>query len=360
MQKIFFFSMLFLCACQNKKDMYKDYEFRLLSDTIASKLIEMPISCVNKEFPNKLNQSLDSASEMGTPAELHPAFYGCYDWHSSVHGHWMMLALQNKFPKLAQNQQVLQILSHNITPENMAKELAYFQRKSEKGFERTYGWAWFLKLTQEAKEAQNPETQALYAHLKPLAAHISIEYQTFLPKLVYPIRSGEHTNTAFGLSFAYDYAVAMGDDALKKVIVKTAKDLFLKDENAPLAWEPSGYDFLSPCLEEANLMSRVLAKDDFLNWLSYFLPQLSKPDFDLKHGDVIDRTDGKLAHLDGLNFSRAWCLYRIAKIDSRYAHLKLLADSHIRHSLYRLKDGNYSGDHWLGSFAVLALIEAGK
>lgn len=360
MQKYFLLSLLILAACQSKKEPSKPANFRLLSDSIAAKLIQMPISCVNQEFPNKLNQSLDSADELGTPIELHPAFYGCYDWHSSVHGHWMMLALRNQFPNLRQSEEVMKILTRNITPEKMAGELAYFQRKSENSFERTYGWAWFLKLTQEAKESNSPESVALYPYLRPLAAHISAHYQAFLPKLLYPIRSGEHTNTAFGLSFAYDYAVAMEDDALEKAVVKTARTLFLTDKNCPLSWEPSGYDFLSPCLEEANLMRRILPKEAFMAWLSAFLPQLSKPDFDLPLGEVMDRTDGKLAHLDGLNFSRAWCLYGIAKTDTSYTHLRKIADKHLNYSLSRMQDGNYSGDHWLGSFAVLALMEAGE
>lgn len=358
MKKIFFLSLIALCACQSKKKMPESYQFRMLSDTIAAKLIEMPMACVNKEYPNKLNQSLDSANEIGTPAELHPAFYGCYDWHSSVHGHWMMLALRNRFPKLAQNQKVMELIMHNITQEKMAVELAYFQRSSEKSFERTYGWAWYLKLTQEAKEMNSPEGDILYQNLCPLAIHIANNYKTFLPKLLYPIRTGEHPNTAFGLSFAYDYAIATGDHALEKAIVKTAKEMFLADKNCPLTWEPSGYDFLSPCLEEANLMSRILPQAEYLTWLAQFLPQLSNPAFEISLGEVIDRTDGKLAHLDGLNFSRAWCLYRIAKIDKKYAHLKALGDKHIAYSLSRMKDGNYSGDHWLGSFATLALLEA--
>lgn len=338
--------------------MDKSYIFKTLTDSVAAKLIEMPMTCVNQEFPNKLNQSLDSLKEIGRPAELHPAFYGCYDWHSSVHGHWMMLVLSQKFPNLPQKEKAMKLILQNITAEKMAGELAYFQRKSEKSFERTYGWAWYLKLTQAAKELKTPEGDSLYQNLKPLAEDISQKYQAFLPKLVYPIRTGEHPNTAFGLSFAYDYAVAVKDDSLQKVIVETANKLFLNDANCPLSWEPSGFDFLSPCLEEANLMSRILPKNEFIHWLSRFLPQLSEESFDLKHAEVLDRTDGKLAHLDGLNFSRAWCLYRISKIDPQFAHLKIVADKHIRHSLSKMNDGNYSGDHWLGSFATLALLEA--
>jgi len=352
------FSLSFFFACNTK--MENTHTFKTLTDTIAAKLIEMPMKCVNQEFPNKLNQSLDSLGEMGRPAELHPAFYGCYDWHSSVHGHWMMLILSQKYPHLPQKEKAMQLMLQNITPEKMARELAYFQRKSEKSFERTYGWAWYLKLTQTAKELKTPEGAALYQNLKPLAEELSHRYQQFLPKLVYPIRAGEHPNTAFGLSFAYDYAVALGDDSLKQAIILAANRLFLNDKKAPLSWEPSGFDFLSPSLEEASLMCRILSKKEYIHWLSGFLPQLSDENFDLKHAEVLDRADGKLAHLDGLNFSRAWCLYRIAKIDKQFTHLKIVADKHIRHSLGKMNDGNYSGDHWLGSFATLALLEAGE
>ncbi len=322
----------------------------------ASRLAALPLRCLETEYPNKLNQVLGTADELGTPRQLHPAFFGCFDWHSSVHGHWMLVALLRRFPDLPEADQIILQLQRSLTVENVAAEVAYFKRSSEKSFERTYGWAWLLRLSIELQQWEDPRGQQWASHLEPLTREIVQRYMDYLPKLVYPIRTGEHPNTAFGLSHAWDYAVLSGDSLFQDVIETHAFRFFSSDVNGPLFWEPSGYDFLSPCFEEADLMRRVMPVEMFRPWLRAFLPGLADPAFALMPGEVRDRSDGKLVHLDGLNFSRAWCLYAISQTLEEYAHLRIIADQHMAASLPRITDGGYEGEHWLASFAWLALI----
>lgn len=250
------------------------------------------------------------------------------------------------------------ILKRNITAENGAQEATFFSKDINKSFERTYGWAWLLKLADELKAWDDPMASELSANLQPLVDVIVQRYTEFLPKLVYPVRVGEHTNTAFGLSFAYDYAVNQNLTELKELIEQRARDYFMQDENCPISWEPSGYDFISPCLEEIGLMQRVLPKEEFLPWLQGFMPQLANNDYRLEVGRVSDRSDGKLVHLDGLNFSRAWNLYALANAYPQYAHLREVADEHMAYSYPNLIGDSYEGGHWLGSFAIQALNQA--
>jgi hypothetical protein len=321
----------------------------------ANHLAQLPINCINTEYPNKLNQTLGSESELKSPKDLHPAFYGCFDWHSAVHGHWSLVSLLKQFPDLEHREEINEKLLQNISKENIEQELIYFEGENNKSFERTYGWAWLLKLAEELHTWENPLAIALEANLQPLTDVIVAKYLEFLPKLNYPIRVGEHPNTAFGLSFAYDYSVAVNHVELKTQIENRAKDFYANDQGCPLTWEPSGFDFLSPCLEEAALMKRVLSKDEFEIWFSEFLPQLKETSFELAVGEVSDRTDGKLVHLDGVNFSRAWSLNYIVKDLPEYAHLKNIANQHINNSLPSIVGDSYEGGHWLGSFAIYAL-----
>lgn len=322
----------------------------------ATRLSKLPLHCIDNEYPYKLGQVLSSESQLKTPKELHPAFYGCYDWHSSVHGHWSLVHLLSLYPNLEDAEQIKTKLKTQLTKENIVQELAYFDFKENKSFERTYGWAWLLKLQQELDASNQPYAKELAANLQPLTDYIVESYMKFLPKLVYPIRVGEHTNSAFGLSFAYDYALASNHVEFQKVIQTAAKRFYLNDVECPIVWEPSGYDFLSPCLQEAFLMSKILPKEEFSTWLATFLPQLSDIDFQLEVGLVGDREDAKLVHLDGVNFSRAWCLNGIAnQLPGEYAHLRKLANNHINASLPNIVDGNYEGTHWLASFALYSL-----
>jgi len=320
----------------------------------ANRLADLPLECMQTEFPNRLGQTLANEKELKSPKELHPAFYGCFDWHSAVHGHWSLVYLLKKYPTLTKRAEIVKRLQENLSAQNILKEVEYFDPKHNSSYERTYGWAWLLKLAAELHTWEDPLARNLEENLKPLTTLIAKKYIEFLPKLNYPIRVGEHSNTAFGLSFAFDYAMLVGDQALLDVIKKRARDYYIEDQDCPLTWEPSGYDFLSPCLEEMDLMRRVLSKGEFIDWLNRFLPGLYK-DFKLEVGLVSDRTDGKLVHLDGLNFSRAWVLYGLINQYPDYEHLRIIADEHLRYSLPNLVGDSYEGGHWLGSFAIYAL-----
>lgn len=324
----------------------------------ANRLAELPFSCIQNQYPNKTGQVLSDSADLGTPRALHPAFYGCFDWHSSVHGHWSLVKLLKDYPDLENRDSILTRIKENISKQNIQKEINYFKREQEYSFERMYGWSWLLKLQSELDTWDAPEGKQLSANLKPLSDFIVSRYIEFLPKLNYPLRVGMHGNSAFGMSFAYDYAKQSGNEELKTVIDQTARRLYLKDKNCPIEWEPDGFDFFSPCLEEIDLMLRVLPRDEFTFWIDDFLPQLKSKKFNLKPAEVTDRTDGHLVHLDGLNFSRAWVLYRLAKeMPNEYGHLKALADKHLAYSLPLITDGSYEGEHWLASFALYALSE---
>jgi len=321
----------------------------------ANRLAKLPLKCMQKEYPNKLGQVLAGEEDISSPKTLHPAFYGCFDWHSAVHGHWMLVHLLKKYPDLKEAALIQKKLAENISKENIEQEVIYFEKPYNKSYERTYGWAWLLKLAEELHTWHNPLARELELNLRPLTNLIVRRYLEFLPKLNYPIRVGEHTNTGFGLAFAWDYANTTGRDSLILSIEQRAQAFFRSDKNCPFSWEPGGYDFLSPCLEEADIMRRILPKDEFRNWLKEFLPSLSDPSISLAPGEVSDRKDGKLVHLDGVNFSRAWCLYGIARELPEYGHLEMIANEHIRYSLPNIVDGDYEGEHWLASFVVYAL-----
>jgi hypothetical protein len=324
----------------------------------AEPLARMPLNCMEKEFPNKPGETLSAPADIGSPRGMHPAFYGCFDWHSSVHGHWLLVRLLREFPGMKDAGTIREKLAANLSAENIAAEVAYFKRGEEKSFERTYGWAWLLKLAGELHGSADPWARQLEKNLQPLTDLVAERWLEFLPRLVYPIRVGEHPNTAFGMAFAWDYAAATGRRDLKDLVEKRARDFYLKDRACPLSWEPSGYDFLSPCLEEADLMRRVLPRGEFASWLRKFLPQLSEKKFSLAPGIVSDRRDGKLVHLDGLNFSRAWCLYGLAAMKG-YGHLRRIAGEHLNYSLAAVTGDSYEGGHWLATFALLALSAAG-
>lgn len=321
----------------------------------ANKLLALPLHCVGTKYPYKPSGTLQNKADLKEPIVLHPIFYGCFDWHSAVHGYWSMVRLLKQFPEMENAEAARKILNERITPENVAIEVAYFEKPSNKTFERTYGWAWLLKLSEELHTWNDPFANQLAQNLQPLTDVIVLRFKDFLPKLNYPIRVGEHTNTAFGLTLAFDYAVATQDFELRNLIEKRARDFYFKDESCPINWEPSGSDFLSPCLEEVDIMRRILPKNEFLAWMKAFMPQLAMKDYHLKVGEVSDRTDGKLVHLDGLNFSRAWVFYGLATEFPEYKHLQNLANEHVAYSYKNLVGDSYEGGHWLGSFAIYAL-----
>jgi len=362
MKTKYFLSLLFvfslLTSCQTKTEQHPQHTAHMaprLDKNAANQLAKLPLTCIDQAYPYKLGQVLADSTDLKTPQALHPAFWGCFDWHSAVHAHWSLLVLIENFP-IDDQQHIINSLAKHLTKANIAQEIAFFKQKENSSFERTYGWAWLLKLAQALEQSKEPQAKKLAENLSELTNLIIEKYITFLPKLVYPIRAGEHPNTAFGLSLAYDYALALNHSRLKETIEIHAKKWFINDQNCPLKWEPSGYDFLSPCLEEALLMSKILPSEEFEKWLQAFLPQLFMPDFALEVAQVADRTDGKLVHLDGLNFSRAWCFYGLAKKSQALAHLRLIADKHINASLPNLVNDSYEGGHWLGTFALLAIL----
>jgi len=324
----------------------------------ASHFAKLALKCVRQEYPNKLDHVMNGPSEVQSPKALHPAFYGCFDWHSSVHGHWMLVKLLREFPELPEAKEIRAVLDENFAPERVAAEVAYFAQPNRKSFERTYGWAWLLKLTAELRSWDSPEARRWSANLQPLANRVTGAFLDFLPKQTYPIRTGVHPNTAFSLSLAMDYARSAKDHRLETLIAERARTYFGTDRSGPLRWEPSGEDFLSASLEETALMAKVLSKAEFRTWAAGFLPELMA-DGKLEPAIVSDRTDPKIVHLDGLNLSRARCLYAITAAlgakDARREALLKTADAHGQASLPFIASGSYEGEHWLGTFAVQML-----
>ena len=322
----------------------------------AEALADVPLNCIDKEYPNKLGQVLNEKSDLKSPKTLHPVFYGCFDWHSSVHGHWLLSKFISDYPATNLSNNIASQWDTRFTTVNFIKEVNFFMIANNSNFERTYGWAWLLKLQMELNQSKHKNGPEWAAAMLPLTNTIVKKYKEFLPKLAYAIRVGEHTNTAFGLSFALEYARAVKDTEFENLIIEKAKYFYLNDKNAPINWEPSGFDFLSPTLSEANLMADVLNETEFNKWIKAFLPSILKSKFALAHGIVNDRTDGKLVHLDGLNFSRAWCLYRLSKhLPKQKDHLISIADNHIKASMEQVIGSDYMGSHWLASFLVYAL-----
>ncbi|NMH29455.1 DUF2891 domain-containing protein [Flavobacterium silvaticum] len=329
-----------------------------LSLSDANRLASLPLKCMQQQYPNKTGQLIKDSTEIASPKQMHPAFYGCFDWHSSVHGHWSLVYLLRKYPQLERRDEIISKLKTNLSKENIDQEVAYLMREHEKSYERTYGWNWVLKLQLELDSMNEAWAKELSDNLRPLSKLLVQRYEEFLPKLLYPIRYGMHTNTAFGLTFAWDYAVATNDVVFQKSIRDNAIRLFKNDEDYPFQWEPSGTDFLSPGMEEIAIMQRVLPQKEFLDWIKKFARPLTKKDFTWETAKVSDRTDGHLVHLDGLNFSRAWNFYSlIRQYPKEFGHLKKLADEHLNFSLPAITDGNYEGEHWLATFALHAFEE---
>ena len=332
-----------------------------LSEKQASHFAALALKCVAREFPNKPEHVINNTSEVQSPKALHPAFYGCYDWHSSVHGHWMLVRLLKMFPTLPEAQQIRDALNANLTAENIAAEVTYMKQPNRQSFERTYGWAWALKLAEEQRSWNDADGKKWSENLQPLAELLSKSYRTFLPKQTYPIRTGVHPNTAFGLAFALDYAKATGDRELEELLDERSRTYFGKDTNYPGAWEPGGEDFFSAALMEADLMRRVMPAREFATWFHKFLPEVSRggPAALIEPAIVTDRTDPKLVHLDGLNLSRAWCMRSIAAAlpadDPARNVLASAAEKHATAALAHVASGDYAGEHWLASFAVFLL-----
>ena len=332
-----------------------------LSPTQASAFARLALKGVDKEYPNKPEHVMAGPEDAKGPKALHPAFYGCYDWHSSVHGHWMLARLLRVFPDLPEAKEIRGVLDAHLAADALKAEASYFDRKDSRSFERPYGWAWLLKLAEELNGWDDPDGKRWAANLKPLADVIAARYVEFFPKQTYPIRTGVHPNTAFGLAFAHDYARSTGDSKLKALVEERARFYFGRDADVPASWEPGGADFFSPSLMEADLMRRVLPAEEFKTWFAGFLPGASKgePRALFEPATVTDRLDPQLVHLDGLNLSRAWGMKRIAAAlppgDRGRSTLESSSTRHAEAGLAHVASGDYAGEHWLASFAVYLL-----
>jgi hypothetical protein len=325
----------------------------------ASHLSKLALKCIAQEFPNKPSHVVMDSTDLENPRQLHPAFYGCFDWHSSVHGHWMLIRLLKAFPHLPEAAIIRRVIDKNLQAQHILQERAYFERPSAKTFERTYGWAWLLKLAQELHTWEDAQGEQWSKNLQPLTEVIVTRYLYFLPIQTYPIRTGVHPNTAFGLAFALDYAQTVKNKLLQDLIIQKSREYYASDQHCPSDWEPNGSDFFSPCLLEADLMWRVLDKEAYSQWIGrFFDPHRMKTI--VEPAEVSDRTDPLIVHLDGLNLSRAWCMQGIAQQmeDSNpwKKNFKASAQKHIQATLPFVANGDYGGEHWLASFAVYALL----
>ena len=329
-------------------------EHRLTTE-LADRFVQIAMGHLTREYPHKLDHVMDGPEDVLGPRELHPIFFGSFDWHSCVHGYWLLMRVRRLFPDLPSASRIAGLLDEMLVPDKVAGELSYLDRAYSGGFERPYGWAWLLMLH---REAQLQEESHWAEALDPLAAAFADRFSSFFPRLTYPIRTGTHYNSAFAFILALDWAGA-NDLALAELIGQRARDYFLADRDCP-AWEPSGDDFLSSALTEALLMRRILAPGEFAAWFEAFLPRLDagEPASLFRPATVSDRSDGKIAHLDGVNLSRAWCWRGLAPALPEPLSAKALAaaDTHLGASLPHVA-GDYMGEHWLATFALLALSE---
>lgn len=331
-----------------------------IDPALASKLASLALAHVQREYPNKLDHVLHGPEDLRAPHELHPVFYGSFDWHSNVHGYWLLATIYRLVADSEHRDRIRDLLDQQLTERNVAGELAYLHEAGRSTFERPYGWAWLLMLSAELARHDTREGRRWSAALSPLAEAFAHLFREFLPKAAYPIRVGTHFNTAFALSLAYEYAKVAGDEGLGRLVREKAIAWYEGDMDCQ-AWEPGGDDFLSSALIEAECMRRVLERRAWSEWISRFLPRLTQgePGTLFTPVDVSDRSDAKIAHLDGLNLSRAWCWRSIASswdaTDSRRASALEAAERHLAASLPHVA-GDYAGEHWLATYALLAVL----
>ena len=336
-----------------------------LDSAAAARFAGLALSCLHREYPNKIAHVMASDADALAPHVLTPAFYGCFDWHSDVHGHWLLVRLARLYPSAPFTSQARAELARSLTPQNIAGEVSYLGRADRTSFERPYGLAWLLQLSSELRQWNDPQAKQWSDTLRPLETAAAARLKSWLPKLHYPIRIGEHDQTAFSFGLVWDWAGVAGDTEMRQLLADAARRFYEGDRNCPLNFEPSGQDFLSPCLAEADFMRRVLDRQSFRKWLKGFLPGIPhKPNTPwLQPGVVTDRADPKLAHIDGLNLSRAWMLEGIARglgaDDPRVGALLATAKAHRDAALPAVTGEHYEGGHWLGTFAVYLTSEAG-
>jgi hypothetical protein len=331
----------------------------------AQRFAALALACVHKEYPNKIAHVLAGDADVRAPRELTPAFYGCYDWHSAVHAHWLLARIARLHPEVGNAAAARAALAKSLTAENVAAEVDYLRGAGRVSFERPYGLAWLLALAAELRRWNDPQARSWSAVLAPLESEAAARISGWLPKLHYPIRVGEHSQTAFAFGLIYDWARVAGDSAMRELLGRRGRDYYLADRDCPIEYEPSGEDFLSPCLAEADFMRRILPAADYASWLGRFLPRIPKRSNAtwLAPGVVTDRSDPKLAHIDGLNLSRAWMLEGIdaglPQRDARTAALEAAAQAHSAAALPAVTGEHYEGGHWLGTFATYYTTRAG-
>lgn len=333
-----------------------------LDEQSAGRFAALALDCVDQEYPNLIHHVMAGDDEVGPPRTLTPAFYGCFDWHSAVHGHWLLVRLTRLFPDAGFAGEARAKLAANLTEANLLAEAAYMAHPDRTGFERPYGLAWLLQLAAELDQWDDEQAARWRQWLRPVEEIAVRRLMEWIPKLHYPIRIGEHDQTAFAFGLAIDYSRQVGDGRFESLLVDAADRFHADDRDCPLHYEPSGHDFLSPCLAEADLMRRVMPPRAYADWLSGFLPDIGRDDW-LPVAVVSDRADGKLSHIDGLNLSRAWMLEGMTAglpdSDPRRGALEDRASEHARAGLAGVSDEHYAGGHWLASFAVYLLTRRG-
>jgi len=331
----------------------------------AEKFARLALAGIDREYPNKPCEVLTADTDLLTPRAMHPAFYGCFDWHSAVHGHWMLVRLLRLFPGMSLAGEIRARLAAHLSAANIATEAAYFDAPANRGFERMYGWAWALRLAAELRRWSEPDAQVWAHNFAPLERKLVALATDYLPRLTYPIRTGVHPDTAFALGQLLDYAWAVGDVAFEQLLAGRARHFYANDRNYPAHYEPSGEDFFSAGLNVADLMRRVLSPEAFSRWLDHYLPGLrtTLPDAWKNPAVVSDLDDGRIVHLVGLNLSRAWTLQGIASAlaagDARRSVLETAMQLHAEAGLKYVFSGSYEGEHWLATFAVYHLSRAG-
>jgi hypothetical protein len=336
-----------------------------LDEAAAGRFARLALRCLHQEYPNHLSHDLESAADVLPPHELTPAFYGCLDWHSDVHGHWLLVRLLRLHPDAAFAPEARGALATSLTSAHIAAEVRHLRGAGRASFERPYGLAWLLQLAAELRQWNDPQARDWAIALQPLETEVAARLRAWIPKLHYPIRVGEHDQTAFAFGLIWDWAEATGDAGMRALLRDAAQRFYLRDRRCPLSYEPSGEDFLSPCLGEADFMRRVLDRGAFAAWLTGFLPGSPQ-----QHGGpwpapaiVTDRSDPKLAHIDGLNLSRAWMLEGIAhglpRTDPRIPALLAASQRHRDAALPAVTGEYYEGGHWLGTYAVYLTSAAG-
>ncbi len=336
-----------------------------LDGSTANQWGQLVLAGVETEFPNKLSLVYSNEDQIGTPREHFPAFYGSYDWHSSVHGHWVLIRLLRYHATIESAPQIREVLNRHLSEANLQKEAEFFARDEQKAFERMYGWAWFLRLVMELEDWEDPDAERWREYVRPLENVLVKRIEAYLPLLSYPIRIGQHTDTGFALGQILDYARAIGQSRLERLVVDRATAFYAADTDYPVHYEPSGHDFFSSCWNEADLMRRVLAEPEFEQWLDKFVPTLAEQlaDGTIAPVRVSDVSDPKIVHLAGLNLSRAWCLQSVASAlrDDHPLREPLVesASSHLSAGLAYINSGHYEGDHWLATFGLYAVDRIG-